>query len=89
MNQTLLGSVLLVTYEYEDMSVNDTDIDMEYTEEYLSSWKDIQVNLNLTKLSTDYSLADLDRERNPAIGHPLDMGQVGYFLLATSKHYVI
>ena len=89
MNQTLLGSVLLVTYEYEDMSVNDTDIDMEYTEEYLSSWKDIQVNLNLTKLSTDYSLADLDRERNPAIGHHMDRGQVGYFLLATSKHYVI
>ena len=81
MNQTLLGSVLLVTYQYEDMTVNDTDIEMEYTDEYITSWKGISIKIKLTKLSTkynlDYSLVDLDRERNPAIGHHLHIMQVG------------
>ena len=81
MNHTLLGSVLLVTYQYEDMAVNNTNKEMEYTEEYLTTWKGIKIQLKLTNLSTkynlEYSLADLDRERNPAIGHHLHIIQVG------------
>ena len=79
MNHTLLGSVLLVTYEYEDMAANNTNIEMEYTDEYPTSWKGIKIKINLipTKYNTENSLADLDRERNPAIGHHLDMRQVG------------
>ena len=74
----LLGSVLLVTYQYGDMAVNNTDILMEYTDQYLNttSWKGIiKLKLKLTNLTSEYipenNLADLDRERNPAIGHHL------------------
>jgi hypothetical protein len=52
MNQTLLGSVLLVTYQYEDMAVNVTKIEMEYTDQYITTWvgKKIKTNLMSTKL---------------------------------------
>ena len=80
----MLGSVLLVTYQYEDMAANDTDIQMVYTDQYLNttSWKGT-IKLKLTNLTLEYipenSLADLDRERNPAIGHHLDIRQVDIF----------
>ena len=52
----MLESVLPVTYQYEDMAANDTDMKMEYTDQYLNttSWKGImklKLKLKFQKIS--------------------------------------